>query len=89
MLASETMEHVLKNGISLMRYRKKEYVKGQPIQYDVKEAFTGNKKGWVYIDAFTASAVSQIFKAINEKNQFKFNCLPIQTIIDFTWKHVK
>ncbi len=42
--------------------------------------------GWVAIDAFTASAVVQIFDKLSEKNQTKFKTFRMNTIVDFTWK---
>ena len=89
MIASEVIQHVLDNGVSLVRPRIKDFEHGQPIQYDVKDGFTGKKRGWFYFDTFTASAMSQVFKALKPETQEKFNCLPIPTLVDFVWKKVQ
>jgi hypothetical protein len=51
--------------------------KGEPTQYDAKPAFTGSKRGWFYLDAYTASAISKVHAALNESNRAKFEALPI------------
>lgn len=77
-------------GLCLIRGRKEqEHVKGEPWQYDVKEAFTGKKKGWVYLDSFTKSAVRAIYNALSEDGRKKFDNIHITKLIDFAWKHVK
>ena len=45
-------------------------------------------KGWVIIDAFTASAVVQVYDKLNETQQAKFKTFRMDTIVDFTWKVV-
>lgn len=45
-------------------------------------------KGWVIIDAFTASAVVQIYDMLKPKQQAKFKTFRMKTIVDFTWKAV-
>ena len=45
-------------------------------------------KGWVIIDAFTASAVVQVYDKLNETQQAKFKTFRMDTIVNFTWKVV-
>ena len=89
MKASEIIYHVLENGITLVRVKKVEHVKGTPFEYDVKSGFTGKKKGWVWLDTFTASAMKAIYEVLNPESQEKYDCLPLTAIINFTWKHIK
>jgi hypothetical protein len=84
MTTIEAAQYVLDNGVSLMRQRK-----DAPDQFDVKEAFTGNKRGWFYMDAFTASAIVNVYKALNETNRAKYAALPLPKLITVTWKLVK
>ncbi len=85
----EIIQKVETDGVQLVRLSKAERVKGEPWQYDAKDAFCGKKKGWFYFDAFTASAMRTVFNALSADNQSKFICLPLPTLVDFTWKHVK
>ena len=89
MKANEVVAHVLENGVSLVRHRKGDHIKGQPYHYDVKDGFTGKKKGWMYFDTFTASAVQQVYNALSPEHQEKFNRIPMMRLVDFTWNHVK
>ena len=87
MKASEIVNHIVNTkSVALVRARKEEHIKGQPIQYDIKESFTGKKKGWFYFDLFTASAVQQVFNAIKPENQKRFDCLPLPRLVDITWQ---
>jgi hypothetical protein len=90
MTTTEIITAVTTEGCKLVRLAKVEHVKGQPWQYDVKDAFTGNKKkGWFYFDAFTASAMKAVHDALSPENQAKFDTINLPTLVDFTWKHVK
>ena len=92
MLASEVAQHVLDNGIALIRVRKGQsldVIKTKGIHYDIKGAYDGNKKGWVYLDAFTASAIDGVYKALKPKTQEKFNCVPITKLIPIVWDMIK
>jgi hypothetical protein len=73
-------------GLQLIRPRKVEHVKGEPYQYDVKEAFTGKKKGFVYMDAFTKNAMRTVYNAMNPEQQAKYDNIHILKLVDFTWK---
>ncbi len=81
-------EIIQSEGLKLIRNKKEEHVKGTPWQYDVKDAFTGSKKGWVYLDHFTKSAVLAVYNALSEEQKGKFDNIHINKLIDFTWKHV-
>jgi hypothetical protein len=72
-----------------MNKRELFHEKGKPYHYDVKDAFTGKKKGWFYMDAFTASAMTAVYNALTPENRPKFDCIALPRLIDFTWKHVK
>lgn len=52
--------------------------KDAPGQYDLKEAFTGNKRGWFYLDLFSASAITKVYEALNDDNKSKFAALPVE-----------
>ena len=58
-------------------------------QYDVKELFTGRKKGWTILDSFSHSAIRAVYNAINDANKAKFNKLSLPVLVDFAFKHVK
>lgn len=42
----------------------------------------------VYVDAFTASAVVQVYDALNETNRAKFIVLPWPKMVAVTWKAI-
>ncbi len=79
----QAAQHVKSNGCSLMRQRK------DSAEFDVKEAFSGKKRGWFYMDAFTASAICAVYDALNEANRPKYAALPLPKLISVTWKLVK
>jgi hypothetical protein len=83
------IQKVLEDGVQLVRAKKVEKVKGEPWQYDIKDAFTGKKKSWFYFDSFTASAMLAVYNALSEENKAKFDLIPLPKLVDFTWKHVK
>ena len=58
-------------------------------QFDIKEAFSGKKRGWFYMDVFTASAIVAVYNALNEKNKAKYSTLPLPKLINVTWKLIK
>ncbi len=90
MIISQIIKQVVDTkGCVLIRPRKEDHIKGDLYHYDVKEAFQGNKKGWTLLDLFTASAMLKVYEALNkETNRYKFDSLHINTLIDFTWKHI-
>ena len=63
--------------------------KGEPLQYDCKDAFTGKKRGWFFLDLFTSSAIVQVYEAISEANRTRLERLPIQTIARICFQMIK
>ena len=57
-------------------------------QYDIKPAFTGKKKGWFYLDLFTASAIMAVYNAVNDENKVKAARIPITKLADFAFRQV-
>lgn len=55
----------------------------------VKEYYDAKGKGWVMLDATTASAVMAIYNGLNEVNKAKFLTLHPLKIVDVCWKLVK
>ena len=88
MFASQIQKQILAEGACLIRPRKALRVKGQPIHYDVKPLFTGNKRGWVLLDITTAHAMQTCYNALSSANQIKWDCIPIMKLVDFTWNSV-
>jgi len=89
MFASQIQKQIVDNhSACLIRPRKEERVKGQPIQYDVKPLFTGNKKGWVLLDVTTAHALQTCYNALSPANQERWDRISIIKLVDFTWEHV-
>lgn len=87
----ECSQKVLTDGVSLLRRRRDDKIadgKRFP-QYDFKPAFTGRKKGWFYLDAFTASAIMACYNALSEENKAKAPRLPITKWAEFAFQHVK
>ena len=85
MKASEIIKN---DGLVLIRARKEDHIKGTPWNYDIKEAFTGKKKGWVYLDHFTKSAMKAVYNALSDNAKKKFDRIHIIKLIDFTWDHI-
>jgi hypothetical protein len=65
---------------------RKEQTPGEPIQYDCKPTFTGSHKGWFYVDLFSASAIVQVYDAINEENKVKYGRLPLPKMASIAFK---
>lgn len=82
MTVIEIMREAKENGYQLVRPRKNQFG-----QYDCKH-FTegGNKKGWIYLDSFTASHVLNVFNAVKSEWQEKLKKLPLLRLIDICWK---
>ena len=51
--------------------------KDAPGQYDARPFGQGSKRGWFYVDLFTASAVCAVHDALNDKNKAKLEALAI------------
>ncbi len=85
MTTIQAANHVIENGCSLLRLRKDELH-----QWDVKPMLTGKRRGWFYMDAFTASMLVTVYNALsNDEAKAKFNRIPLMRLIDFGWKHIK
>ncbi len=85
MTAIQVFEETVENGCQLARVRLND-----KSQYDSKSFhIKGSKKGWFYVDHFTASAVLQIRNALSEINKKKFESLSLPGIVNLTWKLVK
>ena len=88
----QASELVLQEGVKLLRRRAENAIdeNGKPVpQYDVKDAFTGKKKGWFYLDAFTASAIMACYNALNDDNKKKAPRICVEKWADFAFSHVK
>lgn len=89
MTISEVIKKISDEGAQLIRPRDAICLKGEVIKYDVKPLFSGNKKGWVILDGFTASAMLVTYNALSEQNRKRYDAVPLSRLIDFTWKNVK
>lgn len=58
-------------------------------QYDAKPYGGGSKRGWFYVDAFTASAIHAVGEKINPENQAKLNRLPFLKAATICFRLVK
>lgn len=63
--------------------------RGQPGQYDVKRAFTGNNRGWVWLDLTTASAIVQVHEHLSEATRPMFEAMPLVKMADVAFKVLK
>jgi hypothetical protein len=86
MTASQVIQS---DGLQLIRPKKIEHVKGEPYQYDVKDAFTGSKKGFIYLDALTKNAMRTVYNALSDEHKKKWDNIPFMKLVDFTWKMVR
>ena len=82
MTALQVIETTLNEGCQLVRPRKNQHG-----HYDSKNfAVGGNKKGWIYLDSYTASAVKQVYDALDNKNKEIFVSFDLLKMVDITWK---
>lgn len=72
------------DGVQLFRARK-----DNPLDYDAKPYFCGRKGGWVILDSFSASAIVQVYDALNETNRTKYETLSLQKMAKVAFKFVK
>lgn len=78
---------VLKDGIHLIR-RREDGPDGA--EYDAKPAFNGKKKGWIYLDAYSASALVGVYDALSDpEKKKKFAHASVERALDFAWKVMK
>lgn len=76
---------VLTDGAMLIRPRKG----ASPLQYDAKELFTGKKKGWAILDAFTAGAIVACYNAVQPKTQAAMEKTSITKLASICFKYVR
>jgi hypothetical protein len=60
--------------------------KESPNEYDAKPFLTGNKRGWFYLDLFSASAIVSVHDHLNESNKLKFSSIPLPQMAQFAFK---
>jgi len=76
------------NGLAQIRPRKG-HIQGQPIEYDVRIGQQGKKKGWIYLDAFTKSAMRKVYNALSEETRKTYDNVSILKLVNFTWSVIK
>lgn len=76
----ELAKHATANGAQLVRPK----VPGPG--YDFKPLFTGNKRGWVILDAFSASAIVTVHGALSPEAQKKLEGLGLIKAVDICFK---
>lgn len=84
MKAIEVARLVKAEGVHVFRERK-----GAPGEYDAKPFFQGSRRGWVALDAFSASAIVTVHDALNETNRAKFAALPLAKAAAVAFKLIK
>ena len=91
MLISDVAAEIVRTKTAhAIRRRRTEPEEGQPIEYDAQPFNeTGNKKGWILLDAFTASIMCQVYENISPKAQESFNKITLYKLIDICWKAIK
>jgi hypothetical protein len=57
--------------------------------YNIKELFSGNKRGWTILDGFTASAIMAVHDALNDTNKARFSALPLIRMATVAFRLVK
>ena len=84
MTALQTINEARENGCQLVRLRK-----NTPGEHDCKSFhYGGSKKGWIYLDSFTASNVINVYNAVKEEHKQRLEKLPLIKLIDICWKVV-
>jgi hypothetical protein len=84
MTGIEVARKVAAEGVHVFRPRK-----DAPGEYDAKPFFSGSKRGWVALDAFSASAIVAIYDKLNETNRAKYGAMPLQKMAVVAFKLVK
>jgi len=82
MKLKEVCEKVVSEHTACLIRQRKDSEAGE---LDYKETFTGKKKGWILLDAFTASTVSKVFNELCEKNQQKLNSMEPGRAVNTCW----
>lgn len=57
-------------------------------EYDVK-AGEGSKRGWTYLDGYSASAVVNVYNALNLENKLKFESLSALKAINVAFRLIQ
>lgn len=70
----------------LIRYRSGEM--GEAKEYDTRDLFGGNRRGWTVIDSMTAGAICAVYDGAREDLRPKLDTIPLRTLIDFCWRMV-
>lgn len=63
--------------------------KDEPGEYDAKPYDTGSKRGWTYLDLFSASAVVQVYDALGPANRAKYAAMPIAAMVPLAFKMIE
>lgn len=84
MTSIQVAQHVNDHGVQLFRP-----TKGKEGQYDVKDFFSGNKRGWIALDAFSASAILAVHKALKDELKPHFEACSPQKQARIAFKFVK
>lgn len=86
-LSDACKQVMLSQSMHLVRVSKQQEA-GGPINYDVKP-WEGNKRGWTLLDVFTASAVSKVYDAVNDKNKDALDRLSLRSAVNVCFKMLK
>lgn len=58
-------------------------------EYDAKSYDCGSKRGWFYLDLFSASAIVNVHDALSEQNRAKFAAMPLPKMASVAFKLIK
>lgn len=70
----------------LVRYRSGG--KGEPKEYDTRDLFGGNRRGWTLLDMTTANAIMTVHRGLREDLRVKLDTIPLRQLVDFCWRAV-
>lgn len=85
MTSIEVARETVTNGCTLFRFRKG--TEKSP-EYDCKP-WNGNKRGWIILDSFSASAIVAVYDHLSPENQAKYQNLPIAKMAEIAFKLCK
>ena len=60
--------------------------KDSPGEYDAKPWGGGSKRGWTYLDLFSASAFVTVYDAVNAENQAKLDGFELGKAVAISFK---
>lgn len=64
--------------------------KDSPGEYDAKPyGGGGNKRGWFYLDLFSAGAICAVYDALSEANRAKYATMPVYKMAVVAFKLIK